>query len=191
VAATAERFRGSPWGGTYRLKDVLAVADELANELPDRGGPRLLDLLSKATTSNADCGAPVRGAPRDESPLSAGVVEERRRPTPVRRRPRQRRQTFLERLALGSVVGHGVRPGRARRRPVRRKLAGQQLRHCRAGCPGSRCRRARRTRRRSPASANSPSTRRGSRRAARERPRRPRPGAARRRRASSRRPRSR
>ena len=51
VAATAERVRGSPWGGTYRLKDVLAVADELANELPRTEEVHgFLDLLSKATT---------------------------------------------------------------------------------------------------------------------------------------------
>jgi Ca-activated chloride channel family protein len=51
VAATAERFRGSPWGGTYRLKDVQAVADELANELPRTEEVRgFLTLLSKATT---------------------------------------------------------------------------------------------------------------------------------------------
>ena len=48
---TAERFRASPWGGTYRLKDVLAVADELANELPRTDEVHgFLDLLSKATT---------------------------------------------------------------------------------------------------------------------------------------------
>ena len=51
VAATAERFRASPWGGTYRLKDVLAVADELANELPRTEEVHgFLDLLAKATT---------------------------------------------------------------------------------------------------------------------------------------------
>ena len=50
VAATAERFRGSPWGGTYRLKDVLAVADELTNELPrSQEVQRFLALLARAT----------------------------------------------------------------------------------------------------------------------------------------------
>jgi Ca-activated chloride channel family protein len=50
VAATAERFRGSPWGGTYRLKDVLAVADELKAELPSSEEVRgFLALLANAT----------------------------------------------------------------------------------------------------------------------------------------------
>ena len=50
VAATAERFRGSPWGGTYRLKDVLAVADELTNELPRSAEVQgFLALLARAT----------------------------------------------------------------------------------------------------------------------------------------------
>jgi len=50
VAATAERFRGSPWGGTYRLKDVLAVADELTNELPRSPEVQgFLALLARAT----------------------------------------------------------------------------------------------------------------------------------------------
>ena len=50
VAATAEHFRGSPWGTTYRLKDVLAVADELTNELPKTDDVRgFLTLLANAT----------------------------------------------------------------------------------------------------------------------------------------------
>ncbi|MFL5751514.1 MAG: hypothetical protein ACJ76W_12020 [Chloroflexota bacterium] len=49
VAAAAERFRGSAWGSTYRLRDVLAVADELSAELPrnnEVGG--FLELLARA-----------------------------------------------------------------------------------------------------------------------------------------------
>ncbi len=34
VAATAERFRRSPWGEAYDLSDVLEVADEVAANLP-------------------------------------------------------------------------------------------------------------------------------------------------------------
>src|SRR5262245_8203390 len=50
VAATAERFRGSPWGGTYRLKDVLGVADELKGQLPTTEEVRgFLALLANAT----------------------------------------------------------------------------------------------------------------------------------------------
>jgi Ca-activated chloride channel homolog len=50
VAATAERFRGSAWGGTYHLKDVLAVADELSAELPRTEAVHgFLELLSQAT----------------------------------------------------------------------------------------------------------------------------------------------
>jgi Ca-activated chloride channel family protein len=37
VAAAAEVFRGSRWGGTYTLRDVDAVADELARDLPRSG----------------------------------------------------------------------------------------------------------------------------------------------------------
>jgi hypothetical protein len=49
VAATAERFRGSAWGATYRLRDVVAVADELAAELPRTEEVHgFLDLLSRA-----------------------------------------------------------------------------------------------------------------------------------------------
>jgi Ca-activated chloride channel family protein len=51
VAATAERFRGSRWGETYRLRDVLAVADELETELPQSGEVQaFLDLLSRASS---------------------------------------------------------------------------------------------------------------------------------------------
>ena len=96
----------------------------------DRGGPRLPAICSRRRPpSNADRGAPVRGASRDESSLSAGVVEERRRPTPVLG-PRRRATaaTFLDRLALGPVVRHGVR---ARREGAVATLgvgfAGQQL----------------------------------------------------------------
>lgn len=42
-------FRGSAWGSTYRLRDVLAVADELSAELPrnnEVGG--FLELLARA-----------------------------------------------------------------------------------------------------------------------------------------------
>ncbi|MFL5770396.1 MAG: YfbK domain-containing protein, partial [Chloroflexota bacterium] len=49
VAAAAERFRGSAWGSTYRLRDVLAVGDELSAELPrnnEVGG--FLELLARA-----------------------------------------------------------------------------------------------------------------------------------------------
>ena len=50
VAATAERFRGSPWGGTYRLQDVLGVADELKGQLPGSEEVRgFLTLLANAT----------------------------------------------------------------------------------------------------------------------------------------------
>lgn len=34
VAATAERFRGSRWGETYRLADVAEAAEQLSEELP-------------------------------------------------------------------------------------------------------------------------------------------------------------
>jgi Ca-activated chloride channel homolog len=50
VAATAERFRGSAWGQTYRLKDVLAVADELEGQLPQsQEVSGFLTLLSQAS----------------------------------------------------------------------------------------------------------------------------------------------
>jgi Ca-activated chloride channel homolog len=51
VAATAERFRGSAWGATYRLRDVLAVADEVAAELPRTDDVHgFLTLLAQATS---------------------------------------------------------------------------------------------------------------------------------------------
>jgi Ca-activated chloride channel family protein len=51
VAATAERFRGSAWGGTYRLRDVLSVADEVAGDLPQSEEVRgFLELLARATS---------------------------------------------------------------------------------------------------------------------------------------------
>jgi hypothetical protein len=34
VAATAERFRGSPWGEAYDLRDVHEVAGRVADDLP-------------------------------------------------------------------------------------------------------------------------------------------------------------
>src|SRR4029079_5783898 len=77
----------------------------------DRGGPRLpRSALEGDKHRTLMHGAPVRGAFRDESPLSAGVVEERRRPTPVlgTGRARRPRPTSLDRLALAPVVRHGI-----------------------------------------------------------------------------------
>ena len=161
----------------------------------DRGGPRLPGSALEGDDPRTLIAA-RRSAARLVTNLPCRPVSWRsgagRRLSGLRR-PRRRRQTFLDRLALAPVVRHGIR---ARREGALATLgvgfAGQQLPGTAgAGCPGPRCRRARRTRRRSPACASSRSTRRGSRPVARGRPRRPRPGAARRRRASSRRPRSR
>ena len=49
VAATAERFRGSRWGDTYRLRDVAEVADQISGSLPQTQDVHdFLELLRKA-----------------------------------------------------------------------------------------------------------------------------------------------
>ncbi len=49
VAATAERFRGSRWGDTYRLADVVEVAGGLAEDLPQTQEVHdFLELLGRA-----------------------------------------------------------------------------------------------------------------------------------------------
>jgi hypothetical protein len=75
VAATAERVPGQPVGRDYRLKDVQAVADELANELPRTEEAAASSRCSRRRRrwSAEDHGPPRAGGSRDESPLSAGV----------------------------------------------------------------------------------------------------------------------
>lgn len=49
VAATAERFRHSPWGDTYRLNDVDEVAGQISEDLPQTQEVHdFLDLLRRA-----------------------------------------------------------------------------------------------------------------------------------------------
>ena len=49
VAATAERFRGSPWGETYDLDQVARLAEQISEELPQSQEVHdFLDLLRAA-----------------------------------------------------------------------------------------------------------------------------------------------
>jgi Ca-activated chloride channel family protein len=49
VAAVGERLRGSRWGSTYELRDVLAVADEIERDLPQTDEVHdFLELLDEA-----------------------------------------------------------------------------------------------------------------------------------------------
>jgi Ca-activated chloride channel homolog len=49
VAATAERFRGSRWGETYRLADVVEVAGQFSDDLPQTQEVHdFLELLGRA-----------------------------------------------------------------------------------------------------------------------------------------------
>ena len=103
-------LRDSPWGGRLpHLRTCWHVADELATTCR---GPRRSTASSTCSRrrwpSTLSHGAPVRGAAR----LSAGAVEERRRPTPVRAAARVR--SGPDGLALARVVRHGIRARRCR-----------------------------------------------------------------------------